>query len=104
MTDGTIFLPGLRDKPTEQDLDYLRSVSITRTLVGEEFGWDTLADVKFDLVRHNLECAHNVFDNPQQFPKADRARLEVLIDGYEEFLLLHGHLELGARYETADHG
>lgn len=60
--------------------------------MGEEYGWDTVADVKWDMLRHNLKCIDGILDNPEKFPKADIAKLEWQQD--ELFVFLASHIEL----------
>jgi hypothetical protein len=68
---------------------YLRSVRITHTPIGQEYMWDSLLDVNYRMVRHNLECKLNVLSNPKLFPRADRRSLEASVGDHQEFLALY---------------
>lgn len=54
--------------------------------IRDEFQWDRMGDVKWDLLRNNLDAAERVLHNPDKFPKADFAYLEKKADRIEAFL------------------
>jgi len=51
---------------------------ITQTWIGREFGWDTLEDVNWGILRNNVLCARNILTNPEKFPKANFDYLETM--------------------------
>lgn len=67
------------------------AVKITNTWVGREYGWDSLLDVKWWMLKRNLESAEMVLANPQKFPKADRERLEEQVTEIHMLLTTDGH-------------
>jgi hypothetical protein len=76
-----------------QDVEYERTVRITQTWIGQYYCWDTLADVNWSMLRHNLECAVNVLENPAKFPHADDAAIQTKIEEHELFLTLYSGRE-----------
>jgi len=65
---------------------------ITNTHIGRHFGWDTINDVKWDIVRNNVLSARNVLSNPQKFPRADFDSLEKM-DLEGSLFLLRGPIQ-----------
>lgn len=64
-------------------------VRITHTWLGAEYGWDTVAQVDWRLLRNNLSCAQNILANPAKFPKADKVALSERVHDLEVFIALH---------------
>lgn len=60
---------------------------ITHTPIGQEYGWDTLAEVDGDLLVNNHQAMRRIVENPEQFPDADHAAAERKANMIEDFLL-----------------
>lgn len=65
---------------------------ITRSYIGEEFGWDRLSDVDLDLLRNNREAAMRVITNPTQFPNADFPACRTKVTEIDAFMAQYGPL------------
>lgn len=48
-----------------------RRQRVTHTLLGEEYGWDSFADINWPMLRQNRDCMENVLSHPEQFPRAN---------------------------------
>lgn len=60
--------------------------------VRDEYQWDLMSEVKWDLLRQNLEAANNILDNPEDFPRADFAAVEARSAELFTFLASHGKM------------
>jgi hypothetical protein len=58
----------------------------------EEYGWDRVSDVNWNMLRHNLKSLEHIQDNPAKFPKANPAEIEWKSN--ELFVFLASHLQL----------
>lgn len=66
-----------------------RRQRVTHTLLGEEYGWDSFADINWPMLRQNRDCMENVLSHPEQFPRANVPVLEARFDALDEFLLVY---------------
>lgn len=57
--------------------------------IRDEFQWDCMGDVKWQMLRSNLYAAQRVLDEPGLFPNADVAYLERKAERIETFLRLN---------------
>ena len=62
---------------------------IQSRFIRNEFMWDRMGDVNWDLLRGNLDSARRVLNNPSDFPKADFAAIERREQEIGDFLALH---------------
>ena len=60
--------------------------------IRDEYHWDRMGDVNWDMLRNNLDAVDRVLSNPDKFPKADFAYLEKKATEIEMFLLLNSSL------------
>lgn len=44
---------------------------LTNRWIRDEFHWDRMSDVRWDIVINNLRSTEYIIDNPDKFPKAD---------------------------------
>lgn len=65
---------------------------IENKYVRDEYQWDLMSEVKWDLLRQNLEVANNILDNPEDFPRADFAAVETRSAELFTFLASHGKM------------
>jgi len=63
---------------------------INSNYIRNEYEWDYMADVKWDVIRNNLACARRVVSFPEMFPNADFEYLHNQIIEFELFLLTNG--------------
>lgn len=70
----------------------MMDAQITRSYIGEEFGWDHLSDVDLDLLRNNRASMMNVLANPTQFPKADLVACNRKVVEIDAFMAQYGPL------------
>lgn len=66
-----------------------RGSRITMTYIGQEFGWDYVDDVNWELLRQNRDAAELVIDNLHRYPDADVERLMMLIDEIDQLVDEH---------------
>ncbi len=57
--------------------------------ISQDYGWDFVDQVDWQMLRHNLKCADNVLANPVKFPKADRPKVERIANALHAFLSSH---------------
>lgn len=62
---------------------------IASAYVRNEFMWDRMGDVRWDVVKGSLRAAENVLQNPEKFPRADFDALEERAEKLGDFLCLH---------------
>ena len=65
---------------------------IENKYIRDEYQWDLVSEVKWDLLRHNLERANHILDNPEDFPRANFAAVETASAELFTFLASHGKL------------
>ncbi len=70
----------------ERDLTPIES-----QFIREEFQWDCLGDVKWDILRNNLRSAQLILENPKRFPNADFERVEQSAAEIKAFLDMECH-------------
>ena len=63
---------------------------IPDTWIRNEFQWDRMSDVKWDIVRSNYEATSRILANPAQFPKADFEVVAERKTNLFTFLSMHG--------------
>ena len=64
---------------------------ISSPYIRNEFQWDYMGDVKWDILRNNLQAAQKVLENPKRFPKADFDNLAIKEREIGIFLTLNGY-------------
>lgn len=62
---------------------------IASAYIRNEFMWDIMADVDWDILRSSVAAAERVCANPSQFPRADFEALEERLEKVGDFLHLH---------------
>lgn len=62
---------------------------IASAYVRNEFMWDRMGDVQWDVVKSSLQAAERVLQNPEKFPRADFDALEERAEKLGDFLCLH---------------
>lgn len=58
--------------------------------IRNEYQWDRMSDVKWDILRNNLEVTDKILQNPQRFPHADFDAVATRNTQLFMFLSLHG--------------
>lgn len=68
------------------------NVRITNTVIGREYGWDSLSDVDPQLLRKNRAALVRILEDPARFPDADFDRAERTVRAIDALFSEHGDL------------
>lgn len=69
--------------------DELKCKPIANMFIRDEYQWDRMGDIDWNLLRNNLAAANRVLDNPEKFPHANFKYMELRADAIESFLRVH---------------
>lgn len=58
--------------------------------IRDEYQWDLVSEVKWDILQQNFESTNNILNFPDDFPKANFAAVECANAELYNFLASHG--------------